>query len=169
MNLFLVSLPSICALLTSCLSLILFTIMLLLTWLITLMPMLLLKPNTTSAELFDAITHGFTFISTMRLVPDSCTSSIIGGALHFFSMNLAIFSPHLLLLSNPLNCQQSWSNFGTLIWLYITSIVFLNLLQNLLSFSQFLEDYQTLFSSVSISREFLITGNFNIHVDDLTD
>jgi len=38
------------------------------------------------------------------------------------------------------------------------------------SFSQFLEDFQTLISSVSTSpHEFLFTGDFNIHVDDLTD
>jgi len=38
------------------------------------------------------------------------------------------------------------------------------------SFSQFLEDFQTLVSSVSTSpHEFLITGDFNIHVDDLAD
>jgi len=38
------------------------------------------------------------------------------------------------------------------------------------SFSQFLEDFQTLISSVSTSpHEFLITDDFNIHVDDLAD
>jgi len=38
------------------------------------------------------------------------------------------------------------------------------------SFSQFLEDFQTLISSVSTSpHEFLITADFNIHVDDLAD
>jgi len=38
------------------------------------------------------------------------------------------------------------------------------------SSSQFLEDVQTLISSVStFPHEFLITGDFNIHVDDLTD
>jgi len=37
------------------------------------------------------------------------------------------------------------------------------------SFSQFLEDFQTLISSVSTSHEFLITGDFSIRVDDLTD
>jgi len=42
-------------------------------------------------------------------------------ALHFFSVNLVNFSPHLLLLSTPLNCPQSRSNFLTLIWLYIIS------------------------------------------------
>ena len=38
------------------------------------------------------------------------------------------------------------------------------------SFSQFLADFQTLISSISTTPyEFLITGDFNIHVDDLTD
>ena len=38
------------------------------------------------------------------------------------------------------------------------------------SFSQFLEDFQTLISSISTSpHDFLITGDFNIHVDDLND
>jgi len=38
------------------------------------------------------------------------------------------------------------------------------------SFSQLLEDFQTLISSVSTSpHEFLITGDFNIHVDDLAN
>jgi len=37
------------------------------------------------------------------------------------------------------------------------------------SFSQLLKDFQTLISYVSTSHEFFITGNFNIHVDDLTN
>ena len=38
------------------------------------------------------------------------------------------------------------------------------------SFSQFLNDFQTLITSVSTTlHEFVITGDFNIHVDDLTD
>jgi len=51
--------------------------------------------------------------------------------MHFNSVNLANFSPHLLSLSNPWNCPQSRSDFLTLIWLYIISIVLINLLQNL--------------------------------------
>jgi len=39
----------------------------------------------------------------------------------------------------------------------------------IVSFSQFLEDFQTLISSVSTSHEFLTTGDFNTHVDDLAD
>ena len=42
--------------------------------------------------------------------------------------------------------------------------------QNTASFSQFLDDFQTIISSISTSpHDFLITGAFNIHVDDLTD
>jgi len=53
------------------------------------------------------------------------------AAQHFFSVNLANFSPHLLLILNLLNCLQSQSNFLILIWLYIKSIVHLNLIPNL--------------------------------------
>ena len=42
-----------------------------------------ISSNTTSTQLFDAIPHGFTFISTPRLVPDSCTSSVVGGGTAF--------------------------------------------------------------------------------------
>jgi len=53
------------------------------------------------------------------------------AAQHFFSLNLANVYPHLLLLVKPLNCIQSQSNFLTLIGLYITSIVLINLLPNI--------------------------------------
>jgi len=59
------------------------------------------------------------------------TTSALVAAQHFFSVNLANFSPHPLLLLNPLNCLQSLANFLTLIWLYITSIVLLNLIPNI--------------------------------------
>jgi exonuclease III len=37
-------------------------------------------------------------------------------------------------------------------------------------FSPFLKDFQTLVSMVSTTpHEFLVTGDFNVHVDDLTD
>jgi len=92
------------------------------------------------------------------------------AAQHFFSVNLANFSSHLLLLLNILNCLQSQSNFLTLIWLYIhRPPQSKTKSRHSVSFSQFLEDFQTLISSVSTSYEFLITGDFNIHVDDHTN
>jgi len=86
-DLFLVCLRSICALLTSGLSLILFTILLLLTAdlvdnqniYIFAFTETSISPNTTSAKLFDASPRGFTFINTPCPVPDSFTSSIVGG------------------------------------------------------------------------------------------
>jgi len=38
-----------------------------------------ISPNTTSAQLCYAIPLGFTYINTPRPVPNSCTSSIVGG------------------------------------------------------------------------------------------
>jgi len=87
--------------------------------------------NTTSAQIFDAIPRGFTFVNTPLPVPDSCTSLIVGGSTAFLPENLANFSPHPELHLNPLNCLQSQSNFITLKWLYTTSIILLNLLPNL--------------------------------------
>jgi len=42
-----------------------------------------ISPNTTSAQLCDAIPRGFTFINIPCPVPDSCTSSIVGGGTAF--------------------------------------------------------------------------------------
>jgi len=125
-DLFLVSLPSICALLTSGRSLILIAVPLLQTWLIpmTLIYLLLLKlgflftlPLLNYLMLYNP--HGFTFINTSRTVPDALRQSLV-VAQHFYSVNLPNCSPHLLLLLlNHLNCLQSQSSFLTLIWLYI--------------------------------------------------
>ena len=52
-----------------------------------------ISSNTTSAQLFDTIPHGFTFISTPRLVSDSCTSS------HLFSTNRHLSSLKYYVLS----------------------------------------------------------------------
>jgi len=74
-------------------------------------------------------------------------------------VNLANFYPHLLLphsnlvLYNIYRPYQSNTKY-----------------RHSVSFSQLLEDFQTLISYVSPSpHEFLITGGFNIHVDDLID
>jgi len=130
-----------------------------------------ISPNTTSAQLFDAIPRGFTFINTSRPVLDSCTSSIVGGGTAFLlRFNLENFSPHLLLLLNPLNCLQLQSNYLALYNIYRPPQSTTKS-RHSVSFSQFLEDFQTLISSVSTSpREFLITGaGFKIHDDDLAD
>jgi hypothetical protein len=42
-----------------------------------------ISPNTTSAQLFDAIPHGFSFISTPRPASSSSSSSNVGGGTGF--------------------------------------------------------------------------------------
>ena len=42
-----------------------------------------IHPNNTPAEIFDAIPHGFSFISNPRPVPPTCTSSVVGGGTAF--------------------------------------------------------------------------------------
>jgi len=66
-----------------------------------------ISPNTTYAQQFDPIPHGFTLIFIPRLVTDLCTPQSLVVAQNLFSVNIANFSPHLQLLSNPLNCLQS--------------------------------------------------------------
>ena len=132
-----------------------------------------ISPNTTSAQLFDAIPHGFTCISTPRLVPNSCTSSNVGGGTAF------LIREPCKLLSTPTTTFKSFELSTVTIKLPHSNLALYNIYrppqsttksQHSVSFSQFLEDFQTLISSISTSpHEFLITGDFNIHVDDLTD
>jgi exonuclease III len=129
--------------------------------------------NTTSAQLFDAIPHGFTFISTPRPILDSNTSSIVGGGTAF------LIREPCKLLSSPTATFKSFELSTVTIKLPHSNLAVYNIYRPPLSpaksrhsvpFSQFLEDFQTLISTISTTpHEFVITGDFNIHVDDLTD
>ena len=132
-----------------------------------------LTPNSTSAEIFDAIPPGFTFLSTARPVPDTCTSSVIGGGTAF------LIREPCTLLSSPTTTFKSFEMSTVTLKLPHSKLTIFNIYRppsslaksrHTASFSQFLEDFQTLISSISTTpHEFLITGDFNIHVDDLTD
>ena len=132
-----------------------------------------ISSNTTSAQLFDAIPHGFTFISTPRLVPDSCTSSVVGGGTAF------LIREPCNLLSSPTATFKSFEMSSVTMKLPHSKLTLYNIYRPPLSsaksrpsvsFSQFLNDFRTLISSVSTTpHEFVITGDFNIHVDDSTD
>jgi len=132
-----------------------------------------ISPNTTSAQLFDAVPRGFTFINTPRPVPDSCTSSIVGGGTAF------LLRETCKLLSTPTATFKYFELSSVTIKLPHSKLALNNICRppqsntksrHYVSFSQFLEDFQTLISSVSTSpHEFLITGDFNIHVDDFTN
>jgi len=72
--------------------------------------------NTTSAQQFDVISRGFTFINTPRLVPDSCTSSIVGGGTSFLLREpCKLFSTPTISFQS-LDVHISRSNFLTLIY-----------------------------------------------------
>jgi len=129
--------------------------------------------NISSAQLFDAIPRGFTFTNTPRPVPDSCTSSIVGGGTAF------LLREPCKLLSTPTATFKSFELSSVTIKLPHANLALYNIYRppqsntksrNSVSFSQFLEDFQTLISSLSTSpHEFLITGDFNMHVNNLTD
>lgn len=132
-----------------------------------------LHPNNTSAEIFDAIPHGFTFISNPRPVPPSCTSSVVGGGTAF------LIRDPCTLLSSPTTIFKSFEMSTVTLKLAQSKLTLFNIYRppsstaksrDTASFSQFLEDFQTLISVASTTpHEFLITGDFNIHVDDPTD
>jgi hypothetical protein len=57
--------------------------------------------ESTSAEIVDA-PHGFTFLSTSCTVPDTCTSSVVGGGTAFLIRELCT------LLSSPTTTFKSY-------------------------------------------------------------
>jgi exonuclease III len=132
-----------------------------------------LNPNNTSSEIFDALPHGFTIISNPRPVHSSCTSSVVGGGTAF------LIRDPCTLLPSPYTSFSSFEMSTVTLKLAHSKLTLFNIYRppsshakhrDIASFSQFLKDFQTLISSVSTTpHEFIITGDFNIHVDDLTD
>ena len=132
-----------------------------------------INPNTTSAQLSDSTPHGFTLISNPRPVPPTCISSVVGGGTAF------LIREPLTLISSPSATFKSFELSTVTLKLPHSKLSLFNIYRppsssaksrNTASFSQFLEDFKTLISSIStLPHDFLITGDFNIHVDDLTD
>jgi exonuclease III len=131
-----------------------------------------ISPNTTSAELFDSIPHGFYLVSTPRPVTSSKTS-IVGGGTAF------LVREPLSLLSSPTFTFKSFEVSTITLKLPQSKLTICNIYRppptsavsrNKSTFSQFLEDFQCLVSTVTtLPHEFIITGDFNIHVDNPTD
>ena len=135
-----------------------------------------INPNTTSAQLFDSIPHGFTLISNPRPVSSSCTSSVVGGG----TATAFLIREPFTLISSPEATFKSFEMSIVTLKLPHSKLSLFNIYRppssssvksrDSSSFSQFLDDFQTLISFISTSpHDFLITGDFNIHVDDLTD
>jgi len=115
-------------------------------------------------SIFLVVSHSFTHLVLFFI---HALLQLLVAKQYFFPVNLANFYEHLILLSYPLNCLQSQSNFLTLIIYNVNrSLQFTTKSRQYMSFSQFLEDSD---SHVWTSHEFLITGDFDFHVDDLTE
>ena len=106
-----------------------------------------LTPNSTSAEIFYAIPHGFTFLSTPRPVPDTCTSSVVGGGTAF------LIREPCTLLSSPTTTFKSFEMSTVTLKLPHSKLTLFNIYRppsspaksrDVASFSQFLADFQTL-------------------------
>jgi len=136
-----------------------------------------ISPNTTSAQLCDAISRGITFINTPRPVPNSCTSSIVGGGAAF------LLREPCKLLSTSTTTFKSFELSSVTIKLPHPYLALYNIylaLYNIyhppqsntksrhsVSFSQFVEDFQTLISSVSTSPHnslSLVTSTFMLMI-----
>jgi exonuclease III len=132
-----------------------------------------ISPNTTSAELFDATPPGFSLISNPRPVSTSKISSIVGGSTAFL-----IRHPYSL-LSSPSYSFSSFEISNVTLKLPEGKLSVFNIYRpptslsksrNKSSFSHFLEDFQSFISNVAtLPHDFIITGDFNIHVDDFSD
>jgi hypothetical protein len=121
-------------------------------------------PNFTSAQIFDSITHGFTFLSTPRPVLDTCTSSVVDSAAFFIRAPCTFLSP-------PTTSYKSFEMSTVTLRLPHSELTLYKIYRppsfpaksrDTASFSQFLADFQTLISSISTTPHDLITVDFNI-------
>jgi len=96
-----------------------------------------ISPNAT-AQLFDVVPRGYTFINTPRLVPNSFTSSIVGGGTSFL-----LREPCKLLFTHT-TTVKSFKLSSIIIKLLHSNLALYNIYRPPQSTSyQFLEDFQT--------------------------
>jgi len=98
--------------------------------------------------------------------------SMLSIALFRFVIFINLKSYYIIINRIILRIIHSHKQTSSLQSGFIQHLSSLNLHRNLgilLTFSQFLEDFQTLILSVSTSPHEILIGDFNRHVDDLTD
>ena len=133
-----------------------------------------ITPSATSAELFNATPPGFTLISCPRPASTVLTKShILGGGTAFLIREPAT------LLSTPTHSFKSFEMSSVTLKLLSSSLTVFNVYRpppattktrKPVSFSDFLSDLHTLLSlAATIPHEFLITGDFNLHLDNPDD
>ena len=127
-----------------------------------------ITPSTTSAELMDSVPTGFSLLSFPRPASSSAKSKIIGGGTAFLIRD----SCHILSNSAPI--FKSFEASSVTLKLLKSKLTVFNIYHpppssaKSVPFSQFLTDFQTLISqAATTAHEFLITGDFNIHLDNL--
>ena len=123
-------------------------------------------PSGAFHSLVNAISHAFTFISTPSLVLDSFLSSVIGGGTAF------LIREPCNLLSSPTAIFKSFEMSSVTMKLPHSKLTLYNIYRPppsaaksrlSVSFSQFLNDFQTLISSVSTTPHYLslpVTSTF---------
>jgi exonuclease III len=129
-------------------------------------------PSTTHAELQDSIPSGFSLISTPRLSASSNKSHVIGGGTAF------LIRDPCTILPSPTRIFKSFEFSSTILKLHGTKLAIFNVYRppastktrSSVPMSQFFKDLNTLISiAATTPHEFLITGDFNLHLDDLSD
>jgi exonuclease III len=128
-----------------------------------------ITPSTTSAEPMHSVPTGFSLLRFPRLISPSNKSKIIGGGTALLVDDscqiLSSSSPvlnHLKILIVTLKFSKSTLTVFNVYRPSPSST-------KAVPFSQFLTDFQTLVSLAArptTSHKFLITGDFNVHLDD---
>ena len=130
--------------------------------------------SSTSAELLNATPPGFTLISCPRPAPTTLTKShIVGGGTAFLIREPAT------LLSTPTQSFKSFEMSSVTLKLFSSKLTVFNVYRpppattktrKAVPFSDFLTDLDTLLSlAATTPHEFLITGDFNLHLDNPYD
>ncbi len=128
--------------------------------------------SATGAELLDATPPGFMLISCPRPAMSN-KSHIVGGGTAFLIREPAT------LLSSPTQNFKSFEMSSVALKLFSSNLTIFNVYRpppaatksrKSVPFSDFLTDLDTLLSlAATTPHEFLITGDFNIHIDDPND
>ena len=127
-----------------------------------------ISPSTSQAELLDSVPSGFTIISTPR--PSNKKSGVVGGGTAF------LIRDPCTILSSPTRTFKSFEFSSVTLKLQTAKLTVFNVYRppsstkNRQPMSQFFKDLDTLISiATTTPHEFLITGDFNLHVDDLSN
>ena len=129
------------------------------------------NPNTTPAQLFEITPHSFQFFGQPRLSHNSHSAKTnIGGGLGFLVKDL--LCPDVVHLSS----FTSFESFGINIKSRGSKLTIFNIYRPPDSssyskpFSTFISEFSSfLSSSATVPHDFLITGDFNIHVNNQSD